>query len=205
MHRDIKPLNIIINDNTKDIKIIDWGLAEFYIPGKKYHPRVATRYYKSPEILAGMEDYHYSLDIWSLGCIFAGIILKKEPFFKGADNPDQLVKIARVMGTVELTEFLKKYDLKIPKEIGTKMPQYFCLYQQLHYRYSKKPFSKFINEDNAAFASKDALDLLSRMLVYDHNARITAKEALSHPYFQSQCLIMFTDCMLHICYQLLPV
>ncbi len=124
MHRDIKPQNIIINDRTKDIKIIDWGLAEFYLPGKKYHPRVATRYYKSPEILVGMEEYHYALDIWSLGCIFAEIALKKAPFFKGEDNPDQLAKIARILGTAELNEFLNKYGLKLPAELKNRIPMY---------------------------------------------------------------------------------
>jgi len=124
IHRDIKPLNIILNDHTKEFKIIDWGLAEFYVPGNKLHHRVATRYYKSPEILMGMEDYHYALDMWSLGCIFAELILKKTPMFQGSDNPDQLLKIIQILGTANLLEVLKKYRLRLPKDLFPKLSKY---------------------------------------------------------------------------------
>ena len=122
MHRDIKPSNIIINTKTNDIKIIDWGLAEYYLPENKYFPNVATRYYKSPEILFEMKNYHYALDIWSLGCIFAELIFKCPPLFHGSDNPDQLAKIIKVLGTDESNKFMDKYNVKYPKEIGDKFP-----------------------------------------------------------------------------------
>lgn len=67
MHRDIKPHNVLINAYTRQIQLIDWGLAEFYVPNKEYHPRVASRYFKGPELLVSYPYYHYSLDIWSLG------------------------------------------------------------------------------------------------------------------------------------------
>lgn len=51
MHRDIKPGNLIIDNKTNKIKIIDWGLGDFYLPGKKYNVHVASRYYKAPELL----------------------------------------------------------------------------------------------------------------------------------------------------------
>lgn len=88
MHRDIKPLNIVINNDEKELRLIDWGLAEFYHPGKEYNVRVASRYYKGPELLVDDKLYHYSLDIWSLGCTFAGWIFKIDTFFKGSDNFD---------------------------------------------------------------------------------------------------------------------
>lgn len=88
MHRDVKPLNIVINPTTKQLKLIDWGLAEFYHPEKEYNVRVASRYYKGPELLVDDKAYHYSLDIWSLGCTLAGMIFKIETFFKGSDNFD---------------------------------------------------------------------------------------------------------------------
>ncbi|CAG2110419.1 unnamed protein product [Medioppia subpectinata] len=88
MHRDIKPGNIIISDdlgnisNTKTfLKIIDWGLAEFYHPKKDYSVRVASKFYKSPELLLDYPYYDYSLDIWAFGCILAEMITKKQPFF----------------------------------------------------------------------------------------------------------------------------
>lgn len=88
MHRDVKPLNIVINHDEKELRLIDWGLAEFYHPNKEYNVRVASRYYKGPELLVDDKLYHYSLDIWSLGCTMAGMIFKKDTFFKGSDNVD---------------------------------------------------------------------------------------------------------------------
>ena len=78
MHRDIKPHNLIINHQKKELRLIDWGLGEFYLPGQEYNVRVASRYFKGPELLVGYVFYDYSLDIWSLGCMFAGMIFKKE-------------------------------------------------------------------------------------------------------------------------------
>jgi casein kinase II subunit alpha len=111
MHRDVKPLNIVINHDETDLRLIDWGLADFYKPGQEYNVRVASRYYKGPELLVDDKLYHYSLDIWSVGCTMAGMIFRVDPFFKGKDNYDQLVKIAKVMGTDDLTTYMRKYKL----------------------------------------------------------------------------------------------
>ena len=62
----------------------------------EYNVRVASRYFKGPELLVDFQEYDYSLDMWSLGCMFAGMIFKKEPFFHGSDNYDQLLKISKV-------------------------------------------------------------------------------------------------------------
>jgi casein kinase II subunit alpha len=64
--------------------------------GREYNVRVASRYFKGPELLVDFQEYDYALDMWSLGCMFAGMIFRKEPFFHGHDNYDQLVKIAKV-------------------------------------------------------------------------------------------------------------
>lgn len=118
IHRDVKPHNIIIDHNKRELRLIDWGLAEFYFPKQEYNVRVASRYFKGPELLVDDMMYDYSLDIWSLGCMFAGIvsswltkIFKKEPFFQGHDNYDQLVKIAKVLGTDDLYKYMEKYNL----------------------------------------------------------------------------------------------
>ena len=88
MHRDIKPQNIMFDAVQKNLSVIDWGLAEFYIPGTKYNVRVASRFYKSPELLVEDTQYHYSLDIWSAGCTFAETIFGCDSIFRGADNHD---------------------------------------------------------------------------------------------------------------------
>eukprot|EP00884_Botryococcus_braunii_P011085 jgi/Botrbrau1/19979/Bobra.0059s0093.2 len=74
MHRDVKPHNVMIDHAERKLRLIDWGLAEFYHPGKEYNVRVASRYFKGPELLVDLQDYDYSLDLWSLGCMFAGVL-----------------------------------------------------------------------------------------------------------------------------------
>ena len=74
MHRDVKPHNVMIDHEQRKLRLIDWGLAEFYHPAREYNVRVASRYFKGPELLVDMQDYDYSLDMWSLGCMFAGMV-----------------------------------------------------------------------------------------------------------------------------------
>jgi len=74
MHRDVKPHNIMIDHEKRVVRLIDWGLAEFYHPGTEYNVRVASRYFKGPELLVDFQYYDYSLDLWSLGCMFASMV-----------------------------------------------------------------------------------------------------------------------------------
>jgi casein kinase II subunit alpha len=71
MHRDIKPGNIMIDHVKRDVKIIDWGLGEFFHMTKDYQCRVATREYKTPEMLTGLKTYDYAVDVFSLSTMFA--------------------------------------------------------------------------------------------------------------------------------------
>eukprot|EP00005_Dracoamoeba_jomungandri_P009559 CAMPEP_0174264572 /NCGR_PEP_ID=MMETSP0439-20130205/22901_1 /TAXON_ID=0 /ORGANISM="Stereomyxa ramosa, Strain Chinc5" /LENGTH=279 /DNA_ID=CAMNT_0015350501 /DNA_START=122 /DNA_END=958 /DNA_ORIENTATION=- len=129
MHRDVKPHNVMIDHRERKLRLIDWGLAEFYHPEQDYNVRVASRYFKGPELLVDLQDYDYSLDLWSLGCMFAGMIFHKEPFFHGRDNQDQLVKIAQVLGTESLYAYLDKYQISLE-------PQF----QAMIGRHSRKPW-----------------------------------------------------------------
>ncbi|KAG6736011.1 hypothetical protein POTOM_061303 [Populus tomentosa] len=184
MHRDVKPHNVMIDHELRKLRLIDWGLAEFYHPGKEYNVRVASRfevnsliskevvvldilYFKGPELLVDLQDYDYSLDMWSLGCMFAGMIFRKEPFFYGHDNHDQLVKVAKVLGTDELNAYLNKYHLELDPQLDA-----------LVGRHSRKPWSRFINPDNQHLVSPEALDFLDKLLRYDHQDRLTAREAM---------------------------
>ncbi|GJT97355.1 casein kinase II subunit alpha [Tanacetum coccineum] len=172
MHRDVKPHNVMIDHEQRKLRLIDWGLAEFYHPGTEYNVRVASRYFKGPELLVDLQDYDYSLDLWSLGCMFAGMIFRKEPFFYGHDNHDQLVKIAKVLGTDELNTYLQRYLLELDPQLTA-----------LVGRHSRKPWTKFVNADNQHLALPEAIDFLDKLLRYDHQERPTAKEAMAHPYF----------------------
>lgn len=138
----------------------------------RYNVRVASRYFKGPELLVDLQDYDYSLDMWSLGCMFAGMIFKKEPFFYGHDNYDQLVKIARVLGTDELHRYLNKYGIELDPQL-----------EVLVGHHSKKAWNKFVTADNAPLVSEEAIDFLDGLLRYDHMDRLTTQEAMRHPYF----------------------
>src|ERR1044072_1804544 len=90
MHRDVKPHNVMIDHEHRKVglcppfcfpwahltqlRLIDWGLAEFYHPKTEYNVRVASRYFKGPELLVDFQEYDYSLDMWSLGCMFASMV-----------------------------------------------------------------------------------------------------------------------------------
>lgn len=124
MHRDIKPHNIIIDPVNMQLRLIDWGLAEFYSPGQELNVRVASRYFKGPELLLNNVNYGYLLDIWSLGCMFAGIIFKKEPFLPGEDNFDQLLRIVKVLGTEDLYKYIEKYNLELDPQYNTVLTKY---------------------------------------------------------------------------------
>uniref|UniRef100_A0A674NQ63 non-specific serine/threonine protein kinase n=1 Tax=Takifugu rubripes TaxID=31033 RepID=A0A674NQ63_TAKRU len=175
MHRDVKPHNVMIDHQLRKLRLIDWGLAEFYHPAQEYNVRVASRYFKGPELLVDYQMYDYSLDMWSLGCMLASMIFLKEPFFHGQDNYDQLVRIAKVLGTDELFGYLHKYHI----ELDTR-------FKDLLGQQTRKRWEQFIQSENQHLVSPEALDLLDKLLRYDHQQRLTAAEAMQHPYF-SRC------------------
>jgi casein kinase II subunit alpha len=172
------------------LRLIDWGLAEFYHQGTEYNVRVASRYFKGPELLVDFQEYDYSLDMWSLGAMFASMIFRKEPFFHGNSNSDQLVKIAKVLGTEDLFDYLDKYEIELDAQ-----------YDDILGRFQKKNWNTFVNAENQKFVSNEAIDFLDKLLRYDHQVlpfpyittrltnltssqeRLTAKEAMAHPYF----------------------
>lgn len=171
MHRDVKPHNVMIDHEQKKLRLIDWGLAEYYHPGTEYNVRVASRYFKGPELLVDYRLYDYSLDLWSFGCMLASMVFMKEPFFHGKSNTDQLVQIVRVLGSNNLNKYLDKYNLVLGDE-----------YEDMGY-YNRRPWERFINENNQHLVSNEFLDIIDKLLRYDHQERLTAKEAMQHPYF----------------------
>eukprot|EP00999_Lentomonas_sp_LEN2_P002849 NODE_713_length_1243_cov_92.874552_g674_i0.p1 GENE.NODE_713_length_1243_cov_92.874552_g674_i0~~NODE_713_length_1243_cov_92.874552_g674_i0.p1 ORF type:complete len:234 (+),score=29.39 NODE_713_length_1243_cov_92.874552_g674_i0:438-1139(+) len=173
MHRDVKPHNIMIDHTQKKLRLIDWGLAEFYHPGTEYNVRVASRYFKAPELLVDFQEYDYSLDMWSLGCMFAAMIFRKEPFFHGYDNYDQLVKITRVLGTDALNSYLEKYDIELDSH-----------YEKILKKCPRKEWRSFVHKDNQKLCSNLALSFVDALLRYDHSERLTAAEAMNHAYLK---------------------
>ena len=175
MHRDIKSGNIVINSITKELNVIDWGLSEYYIENYKYCTRVGTRYYKAPELLLDYKKYDYAIDLWSVGCLFGGLLFQKEFLFKGDDLNDQLIKVVEVFGFQEVENYLNKYknETKINQKSLNKIKNF-----------TKKEWKSFINSNNKYLINDEALDLLDKLLKFDQEERINAKDALKHPYFK---------------------
>ncbi|KAK3733489.1 hypothetical protein QZH41_019402, partial [Actinostola sp. cb2023] len=172
MHRDVKPHNVMIDHEKRTLRLIDWGLAEFYHPGQEYNVRVASRYFKGPELLVDHQEYDYSLDMWSFGCMLASMIFRKEPFFHGHDNYDQLVRIAKVLGTEDLFDYIEKYHIELDPRFNDILGSH-----------SKKKWERFEHTENAHLVSPESFDLLDKLLRYDIQERLTAREAMEHPYF----------------------
>jgi casein kinase II subunit alpha len=173
MHRDLKPGNVMIDVTKRKVRIIDWGLAEYYHKNMDYNVRVATRHYKGPELLVDYRTYDYSLDMWSLGWMLAGMIFQQDPFFKGKDNKDQLVKIVKILGYTEFKVYCAKYDIVVEPKMKEKLSKY------------KKaiPWEEFVNSKNQHLVNDEAIDFLNKLLWFDHYDRLLPKEAFSHPYF----------------------
>jgi casein kinase II subunit alpha len=83
------------------------------------------------------------------------------------------VKIAKVLGTDELFAYVEKYNVTLDSHYDDIIGQHPC-----------KPWSKFINPQNDALVTEEAIDLLGKMLRYDHAERVTPREAMEHPYFK---------------------
>jgi casein kinase II subunit alpha len=186
MHRDVKPRNVLINRRSLNKKhnlgdpsplmLIDLGLADFFLPNTRYNVRVASRHFKSPELLIGLEYYDYAIDIWGVGCILAGLLLRKEPFFRGMDNFDQLGKIIGVLGTYDLLNYMTKYKVELTPDLRNVVAKYILRGGQ------KQSWASMIPA-GCPLPSANALDLLNKILVYNHDDRLTAKQAIEHSFF----------------------
>uniref|UniRef100_A0A672JUA5 Casein kinase II subunit alpha n=1 Tax=Sinocyclocheilus grahami TaxID=75366 RepID=A0A672JUA5_SINGR len=100
--------------------------------------------------------YDYSLDMWSLGCMLASMIFRKEPFFHGHDNYDQLVRIAKVLGTEDLYDYIDKYNIELDPR-----------FNDILGRHSRKRWERFVHSENQHLVSTEALDFLDKLLILD--------------------------------------
>jgi casein kinase II subunit alpha len=172
IHRDVKPLNILCEDPKKEVVLADWGLAEFYHPLRKYSLHVCTKYYKSPEILLGYQFYDYSMDIWSAGVVLLEALSMKYHAFDSDHNDGMILAIAKVVGGQAMIDWGMRYRCRLSsRKIDRIGP------------YRKISFARLIPGNRNEFRNTEAIDLLEKMLVVDHKQRITAEEALAHPFF----------------------
>jgi cyclin-dependent kinase len=164
LHRDLKPQNLLI-DSEGNLKLADFGLARaFGIPLRTYTHEVVTLWYRAPEVLLGSRHYSTAIDMWSVGCIMAEMVLRGAPLFPGDSEIDQIFRIFRILGT--------------PNEEtwpGVKqLPDFKSTFPQ----WSACDLTKTVVGLDEAGGN-----LLQSTLIYDTAKRISAKRALAHPYF----------------------
>ncbi|KAJ3051864.1 Mitogen-activated protein kinase [Rhizophlyctis rosea] len=169
IHRDLKPGNLLVNSDC-ELRICDFGLARGLThEGAEFNNTeyVATRYYRAPEVVLSPKHYSKALDIWSVGCIFGELLLGKV-MFKGSDYIDQLQRIFEIRGTPQDPTLMSLCSPKVLK------------YIQTWSRRPKIPLEKIFPDANPL-----GLDLLDKLLAFDPRERITAEEALLHPYLEA--------------------
>lgn len=163
-HRDIKPENILIKDDK--LKLADFGSCRLINTTPPYTEYISTRWYRAPECILTNGDYGSKMDMWSTGCVFYEIMTLR-PLFPGSDEFDQITKIHHALGTPS-KDLLEKF---------------------VHNRNKHISFD-FEHMDSAGFlhtvkhGSPGFKDILSELLIYDPELRLTAKGALKHPYFR---------------------
>ena len=174
-----QPVSAALAGERNSLMLVDLGLADFYLPGQRYNVRVASRHYKAPELLVGNEYYDYAVDLWGVGCILAGLLFRREPFFRGRDNVDQLAKIVSVLGPNDLRDYCRRVGIDLSTELNAAVLKYSS---RAGPNGSRRPWREFVT-GSCPEPGNDALDLLDRLLVYDHLERYTAREAMAHHFF----------------------
>ncbi|GAA5840827.1 hypothetical protein JCM11251_001707 [Rhodosporidiobolus azoricus] len=163
LHRDLKPQNLLINQDG-NLKLADFGLARaFGIPLRTYTHEIVTLWYRAPEVLLGSRHYSTGVDMWSVGCIFAEMIMR-QPLFPGDSEIDEIFRIFRLLGTP---------DEDVWPGV-TSLPDYKSTFPNWH--------AKDL-QDHVTGCTDESADLILGMLAYDPAKRISAKAALQSDYF----------------------
>lgn len=172
IHRDLKPENVLINNNC-ELRLSDFGLSKSVPLGlnPKNSTSIVSLFYRAPELLLGVNQCLPSIDIWSLGTIFAEMYYPaRKPLFQSNSCYDALGKILSLIGTPTARDLEGLAD-QISRE-GYQFLTSLPFYTRQNFR------------EVFPTASPEALDLIEKMLVFHPARRISAEEALKHPYFK---------------------
>lgn len=162
-HRDIKPQNVLIDSKSQILKVCDFGSAKKLIKGEPNVSYICSRYYRAPELIFGNSDYSTMIDVWSTGCVIGEFMLGR-PLFPGESGADQLVEIIKILGTPNKEQILSMN----PKYNEFNFPQIKPI-----------PWSKVFRQKLPA----DAIDFISKVLIFSPSQRLTPIQALLHPFF----------------------
>jgi cyclin-dependent kinase 7 len=168
LHRDIKPNNLLIAADG-EVKLADFGLARsFADPYRQMTHQVITRWYRPPELFFGAKFYGGEVDVWSMGCVFAELIIRG-PFMAGESDVDHLNKICQAIGTPTEENWpgvSKLPDYVVPLNNPVQGRDFYMH----HFR----------------TVGNDGVDLLMDMLKLDPRVRSNAKEVLQHPWWTTE-------------------
>ena len=162
-HRDIKPQNLLLNPATGVLKLCDFGSAKILVAGEPNVSYICSRYYRAPELIFGATNYTSKIDVWSTGCVMAELMLG-QPLFPGESGIDQLVEIIKILGT------------PTRDQIRTMNPNYM---EHKFPQIKPHPFAKVFRKGTP----NEAVDLIARLLEYTPAQRLSAIEAMCHPFF----------------------
>ena len=166
IHRDIKTSNLLL-DNRGQLKICDFGLARKYRdPIACMTPEVVTLWYRAPELLYGETKYDIKIDMWSVGCIFAELLLHK-PLMQGKNEQDQRDKICELLGSPDEDNWPHFNKLPGAKQVRYKKKQSVLREKIPLYSYTGEPT-----------LSDKGFELLKGMLSYSPELRFSARESL---------------------------
>lgn len=174
IHRDMKSENILVFKDEKPkeytYKLCDFGLSrKANLPGESYTSYMVTLYYRPPENLLDQDQYTQAIDMWSVGCIFAELILKNPPF--AYEESIQVIE--------KQLECLANPKDSYPSYIQSRIKKI----RKKKFTEGKKWWNKNIKEKVCDMCGIEAYDLLSQFLQLDPSKRISSRRALSHPYF----------------------
>jgi len=166
VHRDLKPGNILVDKNMH-VQLCDLGLARYIDPEEEagLTKNVTTKHYRAPEVMLCGDEYTHAIDLWAVGCILFELLARRK-IFEGLKFKSQVEAIFTIIGTPTEADtafmhndwgkwFIKRLPKHRPPSLKEQLPK---------------------------DANQDAVDLVSKLMVFDPHMRISATDALKHPF-----------------------